>query len=176
MLNHQQQVDFSELWADAQPAVTAHVRAIIRDADAARDIVQNVAVVLLRKFDLWDPDRGFLPWALGFAKFEILAHWRDAERRRVVLDGELLDSITEMWPAATAEIEVERAALQDCLQKLPPHARELVHLRYYEDLPMPEVAERVGSSPGAVRVALLRIRRQLLSCVNRCLETLRGET
>jgi len=176
MLDNKQQLSFTELWIDAQSSVTAYVQAIVRDSHITTDIVQNTAVVLLRKFDAWDSSREFLPWALGIAKFEILSHRRDSARRRVVLGSELLDSITEMWTSVSAEIDLEETALHECLEKLDPKAREIVRLRYFEDLKTPQVADRVNSTAGAVRVALMRIRRQLLDCVNHRLETLRGET
>ena len=172
MLDQQQQIDFTELWKDAQPTVVAYVRGIVRDSQSSRDIVQNVAVVLMKKFPLWDSSRDFLAWALGIAKFEILAHRRDSARHRVVFNEELLESITEMWPVISTKIEVEEPALHECLENLDANAREIVRLRYFEDLMIPHVADRIGSTAGAVRVALMRIRRQLLRCVNRRLENL----
>lgn len=171
MLDNEQHVSFTELWVNAQADVAAYVRAVVRDPHATTDIVQNTAVVLLRKFESWDSSRDFLPWAVGIAKFEILAHRRDSARRRVVLGDELLDSITEMWSSASAEIELEESALNECLENLDPKAREIVRLRYFEDLKTPQIADHVESTQGAVRVALMRIRRQLLSCVNNRLET-----
>ncbi|MDB4439619.1 sigma-70 family RNA polymerase sigma factor [Planctomicrobium sp.] len=172
MLDNEQQVSFTDLWVNAQADVAAYVRAVVRDPHATTDIVQNTAVVLLRKFESWDSSREFLPWAVGIAKFEILAHRRDSARRRVVLGDELLDSITEMWSSVTVEIELEESALHECLEKLEPKAREIVRLRYFEDLKTPQIADLVNSTQGAVRIALMRIRRQLLSCVNNRLETL----
>ena len=83
-----------------------------------------------------------------------------------------MDSITEMWSSVTVEIELEESALHECLEKLEPKAREIVRLRYFEDLKTPQIADLVNSTQGAVRIALMRIRRQLLSCVNNRLETL----
>ena len=175
MLDEEKQVRFTQLWTEAQPAVAAYVRAIVRDSHASKDIVQNTAVVLLRKFEQWDPDREFLPWALGFAKYEVLAHRRNVARSRLLFDDALLEAITESWPRAVSELNREQSALQDCLESLAPRAREIVRLRYFEELQMTQVAEQVGSTAGAARIALMRIRRQLLDCVNRRLQTAGGE-
>ena len=176
MLDDKQQLQFTRFWTEAQPAVAAYVRAVVRDSDVAKDIVQNTAVVLLKKFDEWDGHRGFLPWAMGFAKFEVLAHRRDTARSRIVLDEALLDAVTETWSSVVAEIDHEQSALQDCLETLAPRAREIVRLRYFEELQLPQVAERIDSTAGAVRIAAMRIRRQLLDCVNRRLGTEGGRT
>ena len=166
MLKDAQHTRFTEFWTDAQPAVLAYVRAVVRDAHAARDIVQNTAVVLMRKFEQWDASRPFLPWALGFAKFEVLAYQRDSGRCRLVFDEALLDAMTQSWPGIIDEVDRERSALRECLGTLAPKAREIVRLRYFDELDVSEVAERTSSTAGAARVALLRIRRQLQECVN----------
>lgn len=44
----------------------------------------------------------------------------------------------------------------DALNQLPEDQREVVRLRYVENLPSKEIAERVGKSDGAVRVMLTR--------------------
>jgi len=176
MLDDEQQVQFTQLWTEAQPAVGAYIRALVRDSHVAKDIVQNTALVLLRKFEQWDSNRDFLPWALGFAKFELLAYRRDAGRSRIVFNDTLLDAITESWPGVVAELDREQSALQECLETLAPKAREFVRLRFNDELKMPQVAEKVGSTAGAVRVAMMRIRRRLQDCVNRRLQSAGGQS
>lgn len=51
--------------------------------------------------------------------------------------------------------------LHACLEKLAPHARDLVRLRYEESLDSPQIALKLGSTDGAMRIALQRIREML---------------
>ena len=51
----------------------------------------------------------------------------------------------------------------------------MVRLRYYDELTAEEIAQRVGGTGAAVRVALQRIRQQLRECVERQLRA-EGET
>jgi len=51
--------------------------------------------------------------------------------------------------------------------KLPAAHRQLVTLRYYEDLEIDGVAERIRSTVGAVYRALSRIRMSLMTCVEK---------
>jgi RNA polymerase sigma-70 factor, ECF subfamily len=128
MLNDEQQEQFTRLWTEVQPSVAGYVRAVVRDVHVTKDLVQETALVLLRKFGQWDPRLAFLPWALGVAKFEILAHHRDSGRSRLVFDDDLLDAITASWGMVAAEVLDEQAALQECLEKLSPHAGRKEHL------------------------------------------------
>lgn len=168
------QEQFTRLWTEALPTVAGYVLAVVRDSHVAKDLVQETALVLLRKFEEWDSSREFLPWALGVAKLEILAHRRDTGRSRVIFDDALLDAITTSWAKIATAVDDEQAALRDCLEKLAPHAREIVRLRYYDELKTPQIAEQLGSTAGAVRIALMRIREQLQSCVERQLRSESG--
>lgn len=175
MINNEEQEQFTRLWTKAQPSVSGYVHAIIRDPDIVKDVVQETALILLRKFREWDSSREFLPWALGVAKFEILAHRRDSGRNRLVFDEALLDSVTAMWAQVSTEIGHEQAALHDCIEKLAPRAKETVRLRYFHDLEMQQIGEHLGTTAGAVRISLMRIRERLHECVERRLRA-EGET
>ena len=166
-LDEEAQLRFTQLWTDAQPAVAAYLRAVVRDVDLAKDIVQETAIVLLRKFGQWDSEREFLPWALGVAKFQVLAHRRDMARSRVVFDEALLDAITDSWPSAMAKVSREQAILEECLETLAPKARQIVRLRFFHEMNIQEVAEKIGASYGATCIAMMRIRRSLQDCVQR---------
>ncbi len=167
MLDDEQQERFTRLWTEVQPAVSGYVHAIVRDPAVAKDLVQETALALLRKFPEFDAQREFLPWALGMAKFAIMGHRRDAGRCRVMFDDALLEQVTESWSEVAPVIGDEEAALHTCLEKLAGHARRVVQLRYFEALNSAEIAQRLGSTASAVRVALQRIRGQLRECVER---------
>ncbi len=49
-----------------------------------------------------------------------------------------------------------RFALRDALARLSPADRVVLVLRYLDDLSVEEVADRMGTSPGAVRSRSLR--------------------
>ena len=64
------------------------------------------------------------------------------------------------------EMEERRAALEGCLNDLPEGPRIVIVLRYMEDRAFREIADRVGMTEGAARVAHLRALRNLSRCMN----------
>ncbi len=165
MLNDQQQECFMRLWTESQQAVLNYIYATVRDPVAAKDLAQETALVLFRRFSEYDGQRPFLAWALGVAKFQVRGFHRDAARSLVCFDPELFDRFTELW-AETATAASERSsALETCLERLPARPRQIVRLRYFEELKSEEIARCIGSKSAAVRMALLRIREQLRACV-----------
>ena len=59
---------FMRYWTRAQPVVAGYVSSMTPDVHEADDLLQDTAVVLLRKFGEYDPGRSFVAWALGIAK------------------------------------------------------------------------------------------------------------
>jgi RNA polymerase sigma-70 factor, ECF subfamily len=59
-------------------------------------------------------------------------------------------------PSAPARRREQTAALMERLGRLPAPFREVLKMRNLEGLPFPEVARRMGRTPGAVRVLWLR--------------------
>jgi RNA polymerase sigma-70 factor, ECF subfamily len=165
VLDQQEQERFVRLWADVQPAVEHYVRALIRDPVSAKDLLQETALVLFRRFKEYDGQRPFLGWALGVARLQVLSFHRDESRSFVTFDTELLDRFTETWTQAAPQSHEKAAALELCLERLGARPKEILRLRYFEELTSDEIAQRIGSRAGAIRVMLQRVREQLRSCV-----------
>ena len=160
MLTTAQQEHFTQLWTQAQSTVACFVHTSIRDRGHAEDLLQEIAMTLLRKFAGYDTSKAFLPWAMGVAKFAILGSRRDYARSRLVFDEALLERISNTFLEVAPAQREEAAFLDICLTKLAPKARRMVRLRYHD-----AIARALGTSEVAVRVGLLRIREQLRKCI-----------
>ncbi|MEY2599724.1 MAG: polymerase sigma factor SigM [Verrucomicrobiota bacterium] len=165
MMTQNEQERFMGLWSSAQPAVANFVHALVRDHATAKDVLQETALVLFRRFSEYDGTRPFLAWALGIARFQTLGVKRDAMRSLVTFDEELFTRFTETWAEVAPATTDRAAALQSCLGRLAAHARRLVRLRYFEDCDAEEIGRQLGSTGPAVRIALKRVRDQLRQCV-----------
>jgi RNA polymerase sigma-70 factor, ECF subfamily len=165
MLTADQQEQFTRLWTQAQSTVACFVHTSIRDRGQAEDLLQEIAMTLLRKFAEYDPSKAFLPWAMGVAKFAILGSRRDSARSRLVFDEALLERISATFLEIAPALREEEAFLDLCLTKLAPMARRMVRLRYYDLLDSREIARVLGKGEVAIRVGLLRIREQLRKCI-----------
>lgn len=76
-----------------------------------------------------------------------LQHQLDQSSR--LLDGALLDRGTSPSQGA---VRRERARqLADAIEQLPPHHREVIILRHFEDMSLDQIAERLGSSTNSVQ-------------------------
>src|SRR3954467_15643252 len=86
---------FAGLWTRAQPLVAGYILGLIGDAHQAEDILQNTAIVCLRKIAAYDPARPFAAWAIGFARLEVLASKRSVARSFLTYQSDLVDAVGE---------------------------------------------------------------------------------
>ena len=159
--------DFTRYWTQAQPVVARYVNSIVPDFNQAEDVLQEVAVVLLRRFDEYDPSRPFAAWALGIARNKILALHRARPLSCLGDCPDILEAAASACEELAPEMEARRRALRECVGEVHGRAFKLLSLRYEQSLKPQEIARRLGMAAGAVRVALLRLRDTLQDCVER---------
>lgn len=158
---------FLAQFLEIQTDLGAFVRCMVRDVALADDVVQEVALVLWRKYASYDPQRSaFGAWARGIASTEILRQRQRFSRRQPLIADAAAPALVEAWdrlPPTDARLE----ALQHCLGRLQDPAQRMLDLRYRQGLDLAGVATRLGRSREAVSKALQRVRTALAACIQR---------
>ena len=158
---------FLRSFAAQEPAIRAYVRRLVPSLADADDVMQEVAVVLWEKFEEFRGGADFRAWAFGIARYEVLGWLRDKGRDRLVLSADVVDLIAEESAQEEPRLELQRAALEDCIGKVAPDQRELIMQAYQPEARIQEVAVTSGRSVAGFYQWLHRMRRLLLECVKR---------
>lgn len=158
---------FTRCWTQAQPVVASYIGSLVTDFHAAEDLLQTVAIKLHRKFADYDPARPFVSWALGFARLEVLNLRRTQARSFLTYDDDVVESVLEAHAELAPELGRRTAALRECLKRIEGRSRELLRLRYDDELRPQQIAGRLSMGEVAVRVALSRVRGALRDCIER---------
>jgi RNA polymerase sigma-70 factor, ECF subfamily len=167
-MTQQTSEQLARLWTESQPIVAAFILSAVPDFHQAEDVLQQVAVVLVREFEKFDTSRPFLPWVLGIARNLALKSRRDMARRsKHLLDEGVLDRIQAAFHESEESLIAIRKLLRNCLRKQPQKVLELLQWRYAHDLKPHEAAVRMGITSGAVRAMLHRTREALRKCIRR---------
>lgn len=143
---------YRERAADFERVATA----ILRDSDAARDVVQDAFVNLVRKRASFGRRGSLDAWAWKSVVNAALNRQRTARRH---MTSRLVERPAEQR-AADAERPVDERVLVS-LMSLPEKERVIVFLRYYADLDYDTIATTLGISHGTVGSALHSAHRSL---------------
>lgn len=131
------------------------------------DLVQETFLTALKKADGFQEGSNFRAWIYSIARFKLLATYRDASRQPAsALSPEVIEALCAAEPDFSGNDDRLRH-LPDCLQKLAPQARHAMELCYQQTMRPAEIAECMGWSAGAVKVALSRARSVLRECIER---------
>ncbi|RYV49317.1 RNA polymerase sigma factor [Pengzhenrongella frigida] len=151
----------------------AHVREVerfisrrVRDPFVVADLTADVFVHAIESAATYRPERGRpVAWLFGIARHVVAAHHRAVGRElvavrrvdaRALVDADAYERLQEQIDAAA-----RARALHDGLVALPLALREVVELVVVDELPLTQVAEVLGITPGAARVRLHRARVRL---------------
>lgn len=160
---------FLRLFMEHEEALRVFVRSLLFSLEESREVMQEVAVVLWRKFDDSLDSTAFRRWAFGVARMEVLAYRRDRSRDRHTFSGDIAELLERTVQEEADTLERERNALEVCVGKLPADQRELVHTAYAPGVKMNDLAQTLGWTAMALYKKLHRIRLQLMECTRRVL-------
>ncbi len=155
----------------ARTRLSAAAWVVVRDAHAAEDIFQNVALKAMTRAVSFETESALMSWAFITARREGIDWLRRHQREAICLDAEILELLEHEWQSeaahpASAKIE----ALQDCLAAAPESARRLLKLRYFDGYSCEEVAEQMGLGLNAIYKRVSRLHESLKDCIEGKLE------
>lgn len=156
---------FLRLYVANEEALRGFVRSLVQTSEDAREVMQETAIVLWRKFDQLESPEDFRRWAFGVARFEALAFRRDRARDRHVFSEDLIAMLGDEAEQAAVRTSAEEEALRSCLTKLPAKQRELIESAYKGDIRIDQLAGKLGRTPMSLYKALHRIRMTLVDCI-----------
>lgn len=166
--------ELAVFWAQSQPIISAFIHSLVPNFQDADDILQNVAVITVEKFEQFDSSRSFSAWANGIAKNLILKYYSQQSKKRAILDVESIHKIYQVYDQEYRQIHDQKEkvekALQKCLMQLQSKWKKIVEMHYlYEHSPA-RIAQQLSMTRNNVFVSLHRIRLSLKKCVQRTLQ------
>lgn len=143
---------------------------ILRDTQAAEEILQDVFYQLWSNASRFDPERGSLPgWLLVIARNRAISRLR---RHNPAAGEEILENTVAMpcdLESSAAQQQL-LARVKNAFDQLPKEQRAAIELAYFEGMTHSEIAERTGDPLGTVktrlRSALETLRRNLQSTMS----------
>lgn len=157
----------SVAWVKAQPIVFSYINAMVPDYHAAEDILQVVALTVVRKAEHYDSTKPFLPWAMGIARNEVLHFRRGRSREKLLFNADLMDMLAIDFAQRSERSKEIYQAMGHCLNKLSDRPKEVFRLRYGEEMPVKEIAESLQTTPSSISVTLHRCRQVLRDCLSK---------
>lgn len=155
--------------------IYSHIYNIAKDEEASNDIFQDtfIRIITCIKQNNYTDTGKFRYWATRIAHNMVIDHVRACTQSEEVLIDPTEFAYINNEQLSQPPIEDEMIQEQDHLKvhmlylQLPDNQRDIVRMRFYENMSFKEISERTGvsinTSLGRMRYALLNMRRMIKS-------------
>lgn len=147
-------VAFIELYHSRRDALVRLATLLVDESGEAEELVQEAFGEVYARWSAIDHPAAYL-------RTTVVNRCRDVQRRRLTARRSV------GLVGTSAETVDHPDHLRDAIAALPPRQRTVVVLRYYEDLPVDEIASIMATRPGTVKSLLHRAMAQLREVIER---------
>ncbi len=162
---------FDTLLERHKDKVYNHIFYIVRNADVADDLFQEtfVKAIMTIRQGRYQESGKFSSWIMRIAHNLVIDQFRSEQNYNMVSNDEseydLFSTVDMSDDSKETELINEQTLteVRHLMNLLPDNQREIVHMRYYQDMSFKEIADTKGISIntalGRVRYALINMRK-----------------
>ncbi len=163
---------FDELLSRSQDKIFSYIMYVVKDEDLANDLFQETFLKIITKMQngRYTDSGKFIWWATRIAHNVIIDHCRAVKSNKITEQGKDNDlsklsnnSLLDINRESELANEQVMKDVKRLMESLPEAQREVVFMRYYQDLSFKEIAEQtkvsINTSLGRMRYALINLRK-----------------
>ncbi len=165
---------FDLLLSHNQTKLFSYILFVVRNRDVADDIFQETFVKIITKLQQgkYTPSGKFSAWIMRIAH-NVIMDWYRAQKADKVVDSTKENDLSNISGSEVVIGNIENQfvssqTLEDIkkmMEHLPTTQREVVFMRYYQEMSFKEIAETTGvsinTSLGRMRYAILNLRKMV---------------
>lgn len=165
---------FDLLLSHNQSKLFSYILFVVRNRDVADDIFQETFVKIITKLQqgCYKPSGKFSAWAMRIAH-NIIMDWYRAQKTDKIVEPTKENDLSNLGSVDIQIGNIENqfvnmqtlADIKKLMQHLPPSQREVVFMRFYQEMSFKEIAKATGvsinTSLGRMRYAILNLRKMV---------------
>ncbi len=153
-------------------AIHAFAMRRLQNPDDAQDVVVDTLYEVWRSAAKFQGQSQVRTWVLGIARHKLLDRNRARGQIEIqALDDNIIDTTADKTPGPFAMLVSKQKAevMMDCLEVLPDVQRECLHLAFYEDMSLKDIALVQGIPTNTVATRIHHAKRKLSECLSKAL-------
>lgn len=167
-IDHGDQKAYAELMNHYKDSIYFMLLKMTNNQDDADDLTIEAFGKAFKKLHQYTPDYAFSTWLFKIASNNCIDFIRKKKKDLLSIDKSYGNEegleLSQMLPSNTPDPEEKFIELQkiktmrEVVEKLKPHYRKLVELRYFEELSYEEISDELKLPLGTVKAQLFRAR------------------
>jgi len=158
-----------------QRQIHGFILLLVANRTDADDILQDTLAEMWNKFHEYEEGTNFVSWGLTIAKYKVYQFIRKNKSHRLYFDHQILELLQQESASKQGRHTFQETldVLKECVSKLQSKEKEMLQMRYEQNLTFEGIAAESGVSVPAIFKALGRIHARLARCIDLTLR-LRG--
>ncbi|TSC88150.1 MAG: RNA polymerase [Microgenomates group bacterium Gr01-1014_16] len=129
--------------------------------EVAQEVVQNTFLAAIKSFHTFHSKSTFFTWICKISLNKLADYYRGQVNPKFQLPLDL--PAPGLTPEEQTSLNDLRTQVNRCLNLLPPRYRQLLHLKYYQELSTKEICLKLDLSPRSLEGKLYRAKKLLAS-------------
>lgn len=152
-IGDRQPIFFTILYNRYFVSLCKYIKWLMGDLSKSEDIAQNILLKIYSRPELFNPNQSFKPWLFTMAR----NHWKNDIRHKTtqVKHLALYKSITDTSDIHFNSNQKEQLSnIQEAIEQLSETHKEVIVLKYSNNLTIPEISSVLDCSQGTVKSRL----------------------
>ena len=164
---------FQTLFLRHKKRIFNYINSKVSDVDVSNDILQETFIKVFKiiKKGSYNEQGKFLPWVLRISHNLVMDHFRKEKRSKIIYEKDLYNTFSNIKSSENSLKEkiisdkTLSITLSSMINTLPDSQKEIVKLRFFENLSFREIAEinniSINTALGRVRYSLNNLRKSM---------------
>jgi RNA polymerase sigma-70 factor, ECF subfamily len=158
---------FATLHKAVAPRVFAFAMSQLKDPDRAEEVVVDTLHEVWRFPARYNATSKFSTWVLGIARHKILNAFRTRRDLETAITAEIEEGLVHEGENSFDDIALaqRQTGVRECMDKLSDDHRECMHLAFFEDMALAEIAALQQCPENTVKTRLFHARQKIKNCL-----------
>lgn len=160
---------YEKIIAKYNSKLYGYIYKMVHNEHTARELTQDTFVKVYRSLISFDQSRNFSVWLFTIGRNTVMDHFKYIKRHNTCTLQEETDIIREENHWQNPELIIERKEnmklIDETLQLLPKKYKDLIILKYFENLSYDDIALRLNISNKEVKWRLHQARKKMAQCI-----------
>ena len=161
---------YIQLLTANQRRIYGFIYAMLSDQSVAEDILQETTMFMWENFDKFQEGTNFAAWGFAIARNIVLKHCRSQKKQAMMFDSQVLENLEHQSDVFEYQ-EEQIDALEKCFKKLKEADRQLMKMRYVDNIKVKAISEKFNLSTSHLYRGMAKINNNLLKCIQSHLAT-----
>ena len=165
-MNNEKNEQFLSLFIRNQKRIYGFIASLVPNAVDSDDLMQETMMVMWNHFEEFKIGTDFAAWGMAIARRKIMKY-RSARAGKLMFSEEAVQNIMQCDEYLSGKTNDYMTALQQCLNKLETKDRQVIRLRYEQEVTTRNLANAIGTTIDNVYKILSRVHLLLQRCVSK---------